>query len=396
MKILHISPNFPYPPNDGGKIVIYNFYKYIQKPGNEIDFLCINKNEVLNKNIICFDQKNPPKVIIDKGISSYSRIFKYLFSNKPYLIYKFYSKKLLSEIINSLKRKDYDILHFEGLHSVPYALNINSLTSSKIVIRLHNIESQIIQRYFEKTRNPLLKIFFNRENNLIKKVEAECYKKFKNIVFITEEDKIIAKTIYPYIANPYVLSAGVDVKYFDRLENRESLDLLYLGSMDWKPNEDAVIWFIKNVFSKLVRKYPELKFYIVGKNPTTNLKNYSSKNIIVSGTVVDVRPYIKKSGICIIPLKVGGGMRVKILELMASNKPIITSRLGAEGINYEENEDILLANNEEEFYNQIDFLINNPEKRFLIGCNARNKAANLYSWESLINKYEYFLSNSLL
>lgn len=392
-----ISPNFPFPPNDGGKIVIYNFYKYFKKSGHEVDFICTSKTPVALEQRIAFDPDKIPDPYFDSKISSYSRILKNLLLRRSALIYKFYSRGFLKIIMDKAASGDYDLLHFESLHSVPYALKLSkAMKDKKIVVRMHNIESQIVYRFFKVAKNPVLKLFLYNEYKLMKKVEKQCYRELKNVAFITEEDMKMAQKENSQELNPYVMTAGVDIGYFSNLDGATSQSLLYLGSMDWKPNEDAVLWFIKNVFSELLETYPDLKFYVVGKNPSERMKNQASPNIIVTGTVEDVRPYVEKSGICVIPLRVGGGMRVKILELMASGKPIITSTIGAEGIDYESGKDLLIADSSEDFIREIKNLLGNQDKIRSIGINARQKVKQLYSWESVISGYLKYLRGTVL
>lgn len=392
LKILHISPNFPFPPDDGGRIVIYNSYKYLKAAGNHINFICLSKENIAEKYIRQFDIDSHPEVYEDTSISSYWRIISCLVLGKSYFINKFFSQKFLSVLTERITASDYDVLHFEGLHMVPYVVQIRKkFPEARIVVRLHNIESQIFRRFSKNTENIFLKSFFKRESKLITEIETWLYENIPNVVFISEEDRNNSLINKYNNSNSYVLSAGVDSEYFAGLDNSKPRSLLYLGSMDWKPNEDAVIWFIEKVYEKLLIQFPDLKFYIVGKNPSARLKAMANENIIITGRVDDVRPYIKETSISVIPIRVGGGMRVKILELMASGKPIVTSTIGAEGICYTRNKDIMIADTENEFISVLSELLNNPERLKKIGENARITVVNHYSWNSIISQYEKYL-----
>jgi polysaccharide biosynthesis protein PslH len=390
MKILHVSPSFPYPPNDGGKIVIYNFYKYLTKSGDDVDFICLNKLDIENENIRQFDPDNLPEIIIDKKISSISRLFRAFLYGQSYLISKFYSEDFLHKIILRLKTKKYDLIQFEGLHTSLYALRIIGRFDIKVVIRLHNMESTIIKRYSNNSKNLLLKLYFLYEYKKIKKIESEIFRKIKNIVFISENDMDTSGINLQKGSHPYVATAGVDRDYF-QIKKADTNDLLFLGSMDWKPNENAALWFVENVFGKIIREFPDIKFYIVGKNPSPKIHSLVSDNVIVTGTVEDVRPYLEKTGICIVPLFIGGGIRVKILEFMSSGRPVIATSIGAEGIHYHDRKDILLADDEIKFCENIRFLINNPEEKEKIINNGKELIANEYTWEKVIFNYRNYL-----
>jgi len=393
MKVLIVSPSFPYPANDGGKIVILNCFKFLKKNDIDVDFLCLNKDKEYD--ISGFAPNDNIEVLYDGMISSKYRLIRSILKNKPYLTDKFYSKRFLNKILHSLNTEKYDIVHFEGLHTAAYALKIREKTNAKIVLRFHNIESQIMMRYSETVGNIFFKLFFRWEYFKMRSLEKSCYKYIKNIVFITEDDLKTASIENYAEIMPFISPAGVDFEYFSKVTNFDTNDLLYLGSMDWKPNEDAVIWFIENVYSKLLINFPELKFFIIGKNPSERLKKFNSSNIIVTGTVSDVRDYIAKGRISIIPLRIGGGMRIKILELMAAGRPIVTTSLGAEGINTDNGKNILIANSAEEFYEKISFLINNADECNRIAASAKKLVEENYSWQNiitdLVNYYKIIL-----
>ena len=276
-----------------------------------------------------------------------------------------------------------------------YALKIVDKFDIRIVVKLQNIESSIVKRFYNNTSNILLKLFFKYEGQKISKLELEVYEKIKNIIFISEEDRRISGIDAVYEANPFVVTAGVDNSYF-ALKETINNDLIYLGSMDWKPNENAVLWFVEKVFDKVKGEYPGIKFYIVGKNPSERIKKLNCDNIIVTGIVDDVRPYLERTGICIVPLFIGGGMRVKILEVMSSGRPVITTSIGAEGIDYREGQDILIADDESGFIEKIHYLIeNNGEKEKIIN-NGKRLIENEYTWEKVIFKYKKYIAEVIV
>jgi polysaccharide biosynthesis protein PslH len=386
MKILFVSPTLPVPPNDGGKIVIFNTYNHLLNHADKVDIISIVKDydhTIINSPQV---KEKFSDIYHDKNISSVRRIVKNLLTNKPILIYKFYSNEFLTRLKNKIKQENYDIIHFEGLHTAPYALKLKKETSAKVVVRLHNLESLIIERYFGNSNNIGLKNVFKREYKKIRNLEYKVFKEIKNIIFITEDDKKLSEIDRIKGTNPLVLNSGVDVSYFSQVTENNSDDLLYLGSMDWKPNEDSVIWFVQNVFNNLIKEKPSVKFYIVGKNPSDKVKSLSSDNIIVTGMVDDVREYINKTGIAVIPIFIGGGMRIKILELMAAGRPIISTSIGAEGINYESNKNILIADNSEQFLSYINLLYQNKELRKTLITGGKQLVNNDYLWDSLILK----------
>jgi len=218
MKILHVSPNFPLPSNDGGKIVIYNFYKYMCKLGAEVDFIALSKEKV-DENFIK-EFQNKITVHYDKEVISYKRLVRALLKNKSYLMNKFYSNRFSSILNDFVAEGNYDIIQFEGLHLAEYALHLINRTNAKIVLRLHNLESIILKRFCEQTNNLLKKMFFKYEYKKIKKLENLSYKRIKNIVFISKEDYNHSGINQIAGANPFVSPAGVDIEYFSKINEK--------------------------------------------------------------------------------------------------------------------------------------------------------------------------------
>lgn len=390
MKLLHICPSFPFPPNDGGKIVSYHFYRCFSHFGHQVDLLCISKVPVAPEQISAVQKDNRIQVLVDTSIPSLKRLIRCLLMFTPYLMYKFHTKKMMKALKQCLKENHYDALQFEGLQTATYTLKIKKYFRGPIVIRFHNIESQIAYRYAEVTRNWLIKMFLYYESYLTRKLEKKIYRHFSNLLFITPQDQIQAEKVSKRSDRNYFVSpAGVDTEYFTPV-HPSSEDLIFLGSMDWKPNQDAILWFHQQVLPQIFSRYPGLKLYIVGKNPPMKIQQLHGDRIIVTGTVPDVRPYLQNCGIAIVPLRIGGGMRVKILELMACGLPVVSTTLGAEGINYENYRDILIADTPDEFIRQISRLLDHPDLRTSIGTQARNKAENYYGWNSIMLALEQY------
>lgn len=390
MRILHISPNFPWPSNDGGKIVTANFLNLIKDYDIELDFLCINKSRI-NTELLKQNNFKSDSVFIDFGISSKLRMAKSFVLNKPILIHKFFNRKFLELVKSNLLSKNYNLIHFESLHTVYYALELLKTFNLPVVLRLHNIESQILERLACETVNPVVKRFFFWESAKIKQLELEAYKKIKNITFISQDDLKKSGIKDMPQTNPFVATAGVEFNLFKDVLPPTSNNILYIGSMDWLPNEKAVLWFVENVFLEIQKEFPETKLYIVGKNPSKKILTLKNNNIIVTGLVDNVVDYINLCSISIVPIFIGGGMRVKILELMAAGRAIVSTTIGAEGIIYRNNEDILIADTKEEFFQKIKYLLESPNKRIDMGKNAQINVQKNYSWERKVNEYASYL-----
>jgi glycosyltransferase involved in cell wall biosynthesis len=386
LKILHVSPSFPIPANDGGKIVINEFYQNAKSFGCDVDFLCLSKTRVTNDQIREFDNRKLPEVLYDPKIKSLWRLLRSVVCGKSYLVYKFYNVRFLKRIEERIAAGNYDVVHFEGLHTAPYALQLSDKTSAKIVIRLHNIESQIIRRFLETDNRLLYRLFFRVEEKRMLALESAIYEKIRNVIFISDCDLQLSKIQLVKDAAPFVSTAGVHPVPEHELPGYDANDLVFIGSMDWKPNEDAVVWFVEHVFRYLAVKHPELKFFIVGKNPSKKVLSLATETIIVTGTVSSTEPYLRDCGISVIPIRIGGGMRVKILEQMAFGKPIVSTTVGAEGIGCTADENILIADTPEQFITSISHLVESKESRTMLGRNAYRFVNEKYDWKRIISE----------
>ena len=202
-----------------------------------------------------------------------------------------------------------------------------------------------------------------------------------------------------------MLPNGVDVQYYSVAEIAKVLpnagvtafnrSLLFVGSMDYHANIDAVSWFVRDIWPEFAGKYPDLKFVIVGRDPAPEVRNLQSDRILVTGTVEDVRPYYAAAQAVIVPLRVGSGTRLKILEAMAAGVPIVSTRLGAEGIDVTHNVHLLIADNESELISSIDRFLSSPEMRNRLIQAARDRVISRYDW-SVIGKELYSLYCDLL
>jgi glycosyltransferase involved in cell wall biosynthesis len=184
---------------------------------------------------------------------------------------------------------------------------------------------------------------------------------------------------------------GVDVAHFSAVKPaRKPRSLVFLGSMDWMPNIDSVHFFVAEIFPLLKAKFPETKFTIVGRNPPQSVRDLAARdaNICVTGTVDDVRPFVAESEVMIVPLRIGGGTRIKIYEGMASAIPVVSTRIGAEGLPVSHGEQILLADSPEDFAREIGRLFEQPQLRECIGQNGFEFVRDNFGWESVTKIFE--------
>ncbi|MDD5570614.1 MAG: glycosyltransferase family 4 protein [Bacteroidales bacterium] len=389
MKILQICNKIPYPFNEGSSIAINTITDGLIKKNNEVKLLAINTpKHFIEPGNIPEDYRRKTKiesVFVDTDVR-FICAFLNLFSDKSYNIVRFYDKSFEKKLIEVLKSEIFDIIQIESLFIVPYLQTIRKCSNAKVVLREHNIEFLIWQRLSKSCRNPLKKKYLNILFKRLKKYELAMLDKYDGIAAISGKDAETIKKLGSTIpvAN---IPIGVNIENYNIQGGREEFpSLFHIGSMNWMPNQEAVKWFISNVWQQVLKKYPQLKFYLAGKNAPGWLKNLNVPNIVYVGEVESAKEFMLSKSIMIVPLLSGSGMRVKIIEGMALGKTVISTTVGAEGIDCTNGENILIADTPEEFLSAIGKCAEDEDYCKRIGNNARQLVVKKYNNDAIIEK----------
>lgn len=396
MRILQVTNKVPYPIKDGGAIACMNLTRGFSLNGHKVTVLAMNtqKHHILYGELpeSVKDLAEFKLVEVPARISRISALGNLLFSQKPYNAVRFISGSFKKELIKILKSKQFDVIQLEGLYVCPYIPVIRKYSNAKIVYRAHNIEHEIWERTAAMAKG-WEKIYFRILSRRIKKLEKGMLNRYDLLVPITERDgKILDK-----LGNKkprHVSQTGIDSSVL--IPNSKKLKhptLFHIGSLDWTPNQEGLIWFLEKCWPKINDKFPELKFYIAGRNaPYWFKRKMDLPNVVFEGEVPDAYDFMNSKSIMVVPLFSGSGMRIKIIEGMALGKPIITTSIGTEGIYTTAGENIMLAETADEFVSSVSELIDNQEFFDKIGRNAieyiHEKFDNLAAAAALIEFYK--------
>lgn len=382
MRILQLCLRIPFPPLDGGSIAMLNLANSLAGAGAEVKMLAFNtkKHFVPDAEI---DDRFRKKfsletVYLDASVKFFPALANLLFSDKSYNIARFESKDFTARLESILAKNTFDIVQLESLFLAPYVQLIRKKSAAKIILRSHNVEYKIWERLRDTCFNPFRHWYLTILAGRIKKYELSMLNRYDAIVSITPEDKKIfeeEKCGIPVHVSP----AGIDFeKYPDASQVKEPFSVFHLGSMDWMPNIEAVQWFVSSVMNKIAKKDKNIKFFFAGRNMPARLMKMNSGSVTVEGSITHSIEYMMPKSIMIVPLLSGSGMRVKIIEGMALGKTVITTTIGAEGIDCTHEKNILIADTAEEFAAAINRCYENRGLCREIGTNARNLVKEKY------------------
>jgi glycosyltransferase involved in cell wall biosynthesis len=261
------------------------------------------------------------------------------------------------------------------------------------VIFTHNVEALIWKRHFEVSRNPVWKMASWGEYQKMIRFERHFLNKSEHVLTVSEADKDFFSEFVDR-SKMTVISTGVDTDYFRPDNgNEQPNSLVFTGSMDWMPNEDGVLYFLHSILPSIRREIPEVSFTIVGRKPSEKLREAAASDprVHVTGTVDDIRPYVREGSVYVVPLRIGSGTRLKIFEAMAMGKAIVSTTLGAEGLPISDGVDILKADSPEAFARKVCLLLRNAEERRRLGSAARQLVERHYSWSSVAAEFNAVL-----
>jgi len=387
MKILQVSHKPPYPPRDGGALAMFNLANSLSRLGHEITVLtmCTPKHVLSDEDRSRFAGFMPVhSVEVDTTIHVPAMLKNFLFSKKPYNALRFISYDFEHKLAALLSEQSFDIIQLEGLYLTPYIPVIRDHSRGLIVFRAHNVECDIWRHLAGTERKPHRKLYFTSLAKRIRHLESGIMNHYDLLVPITFNDL----EQFNRMGNTrpaHVCPAGVDNipgpsgETVTLTSNHED-SVFYLGSLDWLPNQEGLLWFISKVLPGLLTSHPGLKMHIAGRNaPGRLLEQLHKPGIVFHGEVENAASFMKAHGILVAPCFSGSGMRVKIIEAMALGIPVITTPLGAEGLPVKNGKDIILASRADEFLQQIDKLMKFPDFYLQVGQQAHQFAMRKFN-----------------
>lgn len=397
MRILVVDEEIPYPLNSGKRIRTYCLLKPLASR-HEIFFVCRQHEGTAESYPASLEKVGihpiiVPHLIQKKTGAKFSlALFANLFSPHPYSVTSHRSSFLKRRIEKLLNEQRFELVHCEW---TPYAINLNGVFGNiPTVVNAHNIEAMIWKRNFQVESHPLKKAYFYLQWKKMEAFEQEYFRKFTRCIAVSEND---ARTISQRVPKGFVdiVSNGVDMEYFtpqkrDRSVSGNNKSIVFTGSLDWRPNVDGVLYFLERIFPLIKMHHRDSKFVIVGRKPLPVLQNRvkGREDVLLAGSVSDIRPYMDDADVYVVPLRVGGGSRLKILEAFSMELPVVSTTIGAEGLDVTDGENILIADTPDDFAAAVISLIDDRNKAKALGKQGRVTIDAQYQWKVLANKLE--------
>jgi glycosyltransferase involved in cell wall biosynthesis len=368
MRILIISSKFPYPLKDGGAIATFRLATGLQSADNQVYILSFNtQKHFIKVNEIPTDQFINIEfdlVEIDTKEKFLKALANLLFSRKSYILQRFKSKNFSVKLADLLHERHFDVVQIEGLYMMQYETVIRENSNALVAYRPHNLEYRIWSLLSDNSSNWIKRMYYKILSKRILQYERSVLNTYDIILPISPEDA----SFFEKIGNHKTLAvvpAGFDTKTYEQEYHKPTEHkLFFIGSLEWIPNQEGIIWFINNCWDKLHTKFPKLELHIAGRNtPKWLISGYSRPGIFWAGEVENVKEFIKDKTIMLVPLFSGSGMRIKIIEAFLYSKAVIASGLAIRGTGAADNCELLTADGDIEFIGKISKLVQN-EKLF--------------------------------
>ena len=392
MKILLLCNKPPYPASEGGPMAMNSIITGLLEAGHHVKILAVNseKYNVSEADIpIDYKQKTGIELIdVDLSIRP-MKAFLNLFSKKSYHVERFISKDFETRLVEVLQKEQFDVVQLEMLYMAPYVATIREHSKAMIVLRAHNVEHLIWERIAKETKFFAKRWYINHLARTLKNYELDALETVDGIAAITRKD---AAFFRKYSSKPVVdIPYGVYPEEFTpKSEIVGQPKFYHIGSMNWMPNEEGIRWFIDEVLPKTVEKVPQFVYHLAGRNMPEWLTNLNNSNVDVIGEVPDAKEFVANHDVAIVPLLSGSGIRIKIIESMAMGKTVITTRVGAEGILYDEDVNIVIAENKAKMVETIRSINENPQIAVRIGEAARKLVEETYDNRKIISRLLMF------
>ena len=377
MRVLFVAGACPYPPDSGGTVRTFNLLKRLclrheitliapSRPGVDLDAaFCGALGRVIAVG-------SPSRTI--------ARTLRSLLSPLPYIVRAHENPEMRAAVKDALASDRFDLLHCDSI-SVATAIPADAPVPK--VFNAHNIEAVIWERYVREERRPWMIPVLRSQLAKVTAYEARLPRLFDWCVTVSDNDRAEMRRRY---GNEHVsvVPNGVDLDFYSPLPDRPAPTLAFIGALDWRPNQDAVRWLLQSIWPLIRARMPGASLSIVGRRPPRWIANLCRRaNAALFADVPDVRPHLANASVIVVPLRIGGGSRLKILEAMAAGRCVVSTSIGTEGLEVRDGEHLLIADQPDRFAREAVSLLHDQVSRQALARAGRALVESQYGWDRI-------------
>jgi sugar transferase (PEP-CTERM/EpsH1 system associated) len=397
MKILWLNAGLLLPLDKGGKLRTWHLMRHLARR-HDITYLSFSEPsqthaDRVGMREVCARLETVPRVDPPKGtVRFYADAARYALDPAPYAVAKYRSKAYRRQLETLLARHRFDAVVCDFL---PPAINLPDRLPCPSILFTHNVEAEIWRRHVEHASNRISRALMARQWKRMLRFERSALHRFDLVLAVSDTDRQTFERLYPgaLCAPIHIVKTGVDTEYFTPSDAPvRRAHLVFTGSMDWLPNEDGMLYFVREILPGIRQIEPDVTLSIVGRAPTPAVRRLASEaGIEVTGRVDDVRPHVARATVYIVPLRIGGGTRLKIFEAMSMAKAVVSTTVGAEGLPVDNGNNIVIADEPARFARAVVHLIRDHDARRRIEAAGRRLVVERYDWSAVARDFEHAL-----
>jgi sugar transferase (PEP-CTERM/EpsH1 system associated) len=392
MRILWLKTELLHPVDKGGRIRTYNMLRALKRE-HHITYLTLDNGRAAPDAVerateYCHELIRIPFTEAPRRSARFwSELASNLVSPLPYAVAKYRSAGMEAAIRRCVAREEVDVLVCDFLAPSP---NVPDGLAVPKVLFQHNVEALIWKRHAEVRTGVLARRYFREQWRRMERCERTECRRYDRVIAVSPEDATLLREQYG-LTGVADVPTGVDTEYFTPggRAMRKPGHLVFTGTMDWLPNEDGIRWFAEDILPRLRQLVPDVTVTVVGRNPPEAIRALAARDaaISVTGTVPDVRPYMEEAAVFVVPLRIGGGTRLKIFEAMAMECPVVSTSIGAEGLPLDDGRHLRLADDAAAFASAVADLLSHPDDARELASAASRLVREQYAWDQVAQRF---------
>jgi len=394
MNLLWANAGLLLPLDKGGKLRTWHLLRQLARR-HDITYVSFadaaaTADDIAGMREVAANVVTIPRSEAAKGtVGFYLDAARYLVDPAPYAVAKYRSSAYRRAIEHLMRTQQFDAIVCDFL--VP-AVNLPNGLPCPAILFTHNVESEIWRRHVENARNAIARRLLTTQWDRMLRFERAALARFDLVLAVSDADRQTFGRLYPAaLAGPvHVVQTGVETSYFAPMNLvAKRAHLVFTGSMDWLPNEDGMQYFVGDILPRIRQLEPDATLSIIGRAPTPAVRRLANDpSVRVTGSVEDVRPHVAEGSVYVVPLRIGGGTRLKIFEAMAMGKAVVSTTVGAEGLPVTPGQDIVIADEPQKFAEEVVRLIRHDEARRQLEKEARRLVVERYDWSAVAHDFE--------